>query len=123
MRPLGAGQEKHQILQEEQLPSLWISLLPVLLPVILIGVGTLLTTLADREDRAKVRSGRHYGLRAALASLFADAAENTPAGRVLDSQRLTPQDRLVLMTPATDDAVEEEGSGGHERSSVGRTFL
>ena len=40
MRPLGAKEEKHQALSEEQLPSLWVSLLPVLLPVVLIGAGT-----------------------------------------------------------------------------------
>ena len=54
MRPLGAHDDKHEALSEDQLPRLWMSLLPVALPVVLIGAGTLADTLADREDRAKL---------------------------------------------------------------------
>ena len=33
MRPLGSGEEKHLPLSEDKLPSIWVSLLPVVLPV------------------------------------------------------------------------------------------
>ena len=102
MRPLGAGAEKHQVLVEDQLPSLPISLLPVLLPVVLIGIGTLLTTVADREDLARVQTADIADYQR-LNDVFTGATESTPAGRVLFSQRLTESDREALLNPATDD--------------------
>ena len=102
MRPLGASEEKHQMLSEDQLPSLWLSLLPVLLPVILIGAGTLAMTLADREDRAQlmVQDIRSYDQ---LATMFVDADPLTPAGRAIASAKLSDADRAVLKSPASTD--------------------
>jgi H+/gluconate symporter-like permease len=102
MRPLGSGQEKHQTLPEDQLPSLTVSLLPVLLPVILIGIGTLLATLADREDRARVQVEDITDYQG-LAQRFSDVSESTPAGRIFYSPRLADADRQALSSPATDD--------------------
>ena len=100
MRPLGSKEEKHDALSEDQLPSLWVSLLPVLLPVVLIGAGTLAMTLADREDKARllVEDIQDFGQ---LATMFVDADPNTPAGRVIGSDQLTDNERMELMTPAT----------------------
>ncbi|MGI9473564.1 MAG: GntP family permease [Rubripirellula sp.] len=100
MRPLGNGEEKHEALSEDQLPSLWVSLLPVLLPVVLIGAGTLAMTIADREDRGQlmVEDIQDYGQ---LATMFVDADPNTPAGRVITSTRLSDADRAILQAPAT----------------------
>ena len=102
MRPLGSGDEKHEALSEDKLPSLGISLLPVLLPVVLIGAGTLAMTIADREDRARlmVEDIQDYGQ---LATMFVDADPNTPAGRVITSTRLSEEDREVLQQTATSD--------------------
>ena len=99
MRPLGAKEEKHQALSEEQLPSLWVSLLPVLLPVVLIGAGTLAMTLADREDKARlmVEDIQDFG---ELATMFVDADPNTPAGRVIGSDQLSGNERDELMKKA-----------------------
>lgn len=56
MRPLGAEPEPEAI-PDDKLPSLWISLAPVLLPVILISTNTILTTMADAERAAQLRPG------------------------------------------------------------------
>ncbi|MDB4621701.1 GntP family permease [Rubripirellula sp.] len=106
MRPLGAKEEKHRALSEEQLPSLWVSLLPVLLPVVLIGAGTLAMTLADREDKAQlmVEDIQDFGQ---LATMFVDADPNTPAGRVIGSDQLSDNERAELMSPAQTPAQKE----------------
>lgn len=106
MRPLGKGEEKHQALLEEQLPSLWVSLLPVLLPVVLIGAGTLAMTLADREDRARLVSVDILDYDQ-LATLLSTADANTPAGRVIASKRLSEQERARLKEPAEDQASKD----------------
>ncbi len=105
MRSLGAGDKKHKALLEHELPSLWVSLLPVILPVALIGAGTLATTLADREDRARLQVSdiKDFG---ALTTLLADAPPTTPAGRLLLSERLSDDDRTLLRRAATDEATK-----------------
>lgn len=106
MRPLGAKEEKHLALSEDQLPSLWVSLLPVLLPVVLIGAGTLAMTLADREDKARlmVEDIQDFGQ---LATMFVDADPNTPAGRVIGSDQLSGNERDELMATAKTPAEKE----------------
>lgn len=106
MRPLGAKEEKHLALSEDQLPSLWLSLLPVLLPVVLIGAGTLAMTLADREDKARlmVEDIQDFGQ---LATMFVDADPNTPAGRVIGSDQLSGNERDELMATAKTPAEKE----------------
>ena len=100
MRPLGAGGDKHEPLSDHQLPSLWVSLLPVVLPVALIGAGTLATTIADREDRAELQLDdiRDYD---ALAERFATAEDASPAGRVLASRAVGEEEAARLRQPAT----------------------
>lgn len=56
MRPLGAEPEPEAI-PDDKLPSLFVSLAPVLLPVILISTNTILTTMADAERAAQLRPG------------------------------------------------------------------
>jgi H+/gluconate symporter-like permease len=89
------------------LPSLTVSLLPVLIPVVLIGAGTLVMTIADREDRARlgVADIQDY---AALATLLGESDANTPAGRVITSKRLPDADRETLKQPAVDQAQKEQ---------------
>lgn len=107
MRPLGPNEERHQPLEEKQLPGLFASLLPVLLPVVLIGAGTLATTLADREDRGalSVSDVESFDL---LADRFASATQGSPAGRVLASETLDDGDRARLKTPATSDEDQRQ---------------
>jgi gluconate:H+ symporter, GntP family len=54
MRPLGNEPEPSP-LEDHQLPSLLLSVLPVALPVALISLNTLVTTLADMEGTAQVK--------------------------------------------------------------------
>ncbi|GAA4435084.1 GntP family permease [Bremerella cremea] len=56
MRPLGNEPEPEAI-PDDKLPSLWLSLAPVLLPVLLISTNTVLTTMADAERAAQLRPG------------------------------------------------------------------
>jgi H+/gluconate symporter-like permease len=101
MRPLGAHDEKHQALSEDKLPRLWISLLPVVLPVVLIGAGTLAETMADREDLARFQAADVLDYQG-LAQIFAQADAVSPAGRVL-ATRMSDADRQTLSRPATTD--------------------
>lgn len=100
MRPLGSTESQREPLAEDRLPSLWISLLPVVLPVVLIGAGTMATTLADAEDRAKLKVAdiRDYDQ---LAKQLDEAEENTPAARLLGSEKISPDEVAVLKTAAT----------------------
>ena len=56
MRQLGSEPEPEP-LPDDQLPSLGMSLLPVVLPVILISTSTILTTIADGEHAALLDTG------------------------------------------------------------------
>lgn len=106
MRPLGVSRSQREALTEEKMPSLWISLLPVALPVVLILAGTVSTTLADAEDKARLRADevRDYDQ---LAMLLSDPDPISPAGRLMGSQRNSAEDRLRLRQPATDEAARE----------------
>jgi H+/gluconate symporter-like permease len=106
MRPLGGGDDKHQPLPEERLPSLAVSMLPVLLPVVLISFGTLAMTIADREDRAKLAVEDIFDFNR-LAALLSEAEVNSPAGRVMASGRLSAEDRERLVQPPTSHADQE----------------
>jgi H+/gluconate symporter-like permease len=55
MRPIGA-QVEIPSLSDAQLPSLWLSLLPVALPVLLISTNTVLKVYADAEPTAVLRA-------------------------------------------------------------------
>lgn len=107
MRRLGSDEDRHRPLEDSQRPSLFLSLLPILLPIALIGSGTLATTLADREDRAAILTSdiESFDL---LASKFASATQRSPAGRVLASNSLKDDDRNRLKTAASNDQEKNE---------------
>jgi H+/gluconate symporter-like permease len=46
MRPLAGGESEPEPLDESQLPALWLSVLPILLPVALVSLNTTFSTLA-----------------------------------------------------------------------------
>lgn len=108
MRPLGPGEEKHDTLTDEQLPSLWVSLLPIVLPVVLIGMGTLANTLADKEDRGRLVPEdlvNPLALRTALRE-GQQAETPSPAQQLLRSEKLNDEDRAFL-TAEGDVSAEE----------------
>ena len=115
MRPLGAKEDKHAALPESELPRFWVALLPVILPVLMIGAGTLASTFADREDLAKLQPAdvTDYAelastLKAASTSLAEGEGVATPATRLIGSSRLSETERERLITPATSDANKIE---------------
>jgi len=85
MRPLGAEGEATEPLDEQQLPSLLVSLLPVVLPVLLISTNTVLTTVADNEHAALLTAEDITDLRQFRATVGEQAAqgEPTPGGRLV----------------------------------------
>ena len=106
MRPLGASEDKHDPLPVEKLPSFWVALLPVILPVVLIGAGTLTMTIADSEDRAKlnVEDIADYSL---LAQTLSSAQENTPAMQVINKVA-DKEETLTLLTTAADSDDDKQ---------------
>ncbi len=80
MRSLGAEPEPDP-LSDDQLPSLWLSLTPVLLPVLLISINTVFTTYADLEPVARVTADEIKDWPALESNLRAPA-ENSPEGRL-----------------------------------------
>jgi len=50
MRPLGGGMEEADPLEDHQLPGLAVSLLPILLPVLLVSANTIISTVARRAE-------------------------------------------------------------------------
>jgi GntP family gluconate:H+ symporter len=46
MRPLGGSESEPELLDEAQLPALWLSVLPIVLPVALVSLNTIFSTLA-----------------------------------------------------------------------------
>ncbi|MEX0824549.1 MAG: SLC13 family permease [Pirellulaceae bacterium] len=108
MRPLGTGEGRHEALKESELPSLGLALLPIVLPVVLIGAGTLATTLADKEDRAKLTPADLLDpetLRDQLRTA-AESPEPSPARQVITSEALDADQRDVLV--AEGEVSEEE---------------
>jgi gluconate:H+ symporter, GntP family len=113
MRPLGLGDEGGTPIPADRIPSLGVAILPVLLPVLLIGAGTLAMTRADREDRAKIAADDLIDL-PALAESLRTADPATPAGRIVASGTLSDAQRRLLSgeaatadQPITDDVRAE----------------
>ena len=53
MRPLGGGMEEADPLDDHQLPSLGISLLPIALPVLLVSANTIICAVAERAQASE----------------------------------------------------------------------
>ena len=106
MRPL-AGQQEPKPLSDDQLPSLWMSLLPVLLPVALISASTIATTVADMEHSAllKPTDMQDWQQFQALVSQQMGDEAATPASRFLDIAKLDPE---VLAAVRRGDLTEEQ---------------
>jgi len=84
MRPY-SGEPEPEPLEDDQLPGLWISLAPVLLPVLLISANTVIQTIADAEHAALIREGGVAdwpGLCQSLDRTDNDDAAAGPTGRI-----------------------------------------
>lgn len=78
MRPY-AGEQETESPDDSQLPGLFISLLPVILPVILISANTVTKTIADAEHAARLRTGDVQSWSAFNISLAGETAEGPSA--------------------------------------------
>jgi GntP family gluconate:H+ symporter len=58
LRPIGTGEAEPEPFDDSELPCLWISLLPILLPVVLISAGTIVKHIA--KDAAEGSSLRQF---------------------------------------------------------------
>jgi gluconate:H+ symporter, GntP family len=101
MRPLGPSDTGNvQTIDEDRMPSLLVAMLPVVLPVLLIGAGTLAMTRADREDRARIVASDLTDIDA-LARRLSSADPASPEGRLVNSKALSQQQREILSGSAS----------------------
>ncbi len=104
MRPY-SGEPEPKPLPDDELPGLWVSLAPVLLPVILISASTVVRTVADAEHAALIREGdvTDWPLLCCRLSLhgskLSELSSNvdSPASRVM---RLLPEDAKKRLAAA-----------------------
>jgi gluconate:H+ symporter, GntP family len=91
---------------EVKLPPLWLASLPVLLPVVLIGANTALSTIADGERPARLEPADITDW-----SVFAAAAADPEADAHLAARRVLEQvdeaARTALQSPQTPSADEQ----------------
>jgi H+/gluconate symporter-like permease len=75
MRPY-AGEAEPEPLADDQLPSLWLSLLPIVLPVIMISANTVADTMANAEHKTLMQEGEVFDWSALAASLSAAGSDD-----------------------------------------------
>jgi len=101
-------------LKDSELPSLFVSLLPVLLPVLMISTSTVLNTLADAEHRAlmSVDSVEDWSAFRTQLTEQEQASGDNPGKRLLDHKAMnkplstegpTAKDLLLQTAPLTDE--------------------
>ena len=88
MRELPGSPEPEPI-KDEDLPSLWISLAPVIIPVILISFSTVATTIADKQHAARFRSNDLDKGFASIVSEQYSASPNNVARLIADHPSMT----------------------------------
>ena len=84
MRQIG-NEPEPEPLKDEELPSLFMSLLPVVLPVVMISTNTVLTTIADSEHAALLSAEQVTDWPGLTSAIAEQAAEPTPSvgGRIM----------------------------------------
>ena len=84
MRQVGSEPEPEP-LPDDQLPSLFMSLLPVILPVVLIGANTVLTQIADSRHAALLTTDQVTDWTAFQAAIVdqENQSDPSPGGRIM----------------------------------------
>lgn len=99
MRAL-ASDSQQAPLKDEELPALWISLLPVVLPVVLISANTALTVYADSEPTTVIQIEDVSDWDALRAKINAEAAAMKPSpGQRIYSE--VPKEAHALISSTT----------------------
>ena len=115
MRQIGATPDPEP-LDDSQLPPLWLSLMPVLLPVFLISTNTVFTTIADGQHAALLRNGDVLDWPALHGKLRDEAArdEPSPGRRIVEflwKDRLAdPASRAALLAELEQRGNAAEGA-------------
>ncbi len=93
-----AGQPEPDPLSDDELPSLWLSLAPVVLPVVLISISTVLNHFADAEAVAKMHVEVVTDWSDFQASLAAgtQAEGDNPSKLLLNHEKMTDVKPLLL---------------------------
>jgi GntP family gluconate:H+ symporter len=113
MRPYG-GEPEPEPLPDHELPALWISLAPVLLPVLMISVNTVTAMFADQQHTALVgravlqRQDELFDWPGVSAALTQAAADTAPPVRRRLMQLLPPALRNSLAQAAKAGATDAE---------------
>lgn len=95
-------------LADDQLPSLWISLLPVVLPVVLISANTALTVYADTEPTTAIQITDVSDWDALRAKIAAEAASGKPSpGQRIHAEVPAEAHALINSTSKMSDADKE----------------
>ncbi|OHB67337.1 MAG: hypothetical protein A2V70_00180 [Planctomycetes bacterium RBG_13_63_9] len=92
-----SGQPEPEPLADDQLPALWVALLPVVLPVILISTNTVMQTIADEKHAALVHEGDVADWPGLCSALDAagDQQPNGSAARVVELLPPETRQRVV----------------------------
>ncbi len=111
MRPI-PGMVEPEPLSDDELPSLWMSLLPVLLPVVMISANTVLTTIANMEPTTQLaRADVDWdGLRGALV-VYDGPGSKPGAAKVWDSLPNSAQTSIAGSRQLSDGDKDEVISG------------
>jgi len=114
MRQVG-NEPDPEPLDDAQLPSLFLALLPVVLPVLMISTGTVFTTVADSERAALLKVEDIQDWPAFRTALRDDLAKDTatPASRFLGSERAPvvdpkSEDKSLRQLIALEQPLSEE---------------
>ena len=102
MRPY-SGEPEPEPLEDDQLPPLWLSLLPVILPVLMISANTVMTMYADAEHAALFQPGDVRDWPATSVTLVGDA----------DAEPNSAATHLMQQLPdSVQQAMREAAQGG-----------
>jgi gluconate:H+ symporter, GntP family len=107
MRPVGGvrtdspandAEDARQAGQPLRQVPLWLALAPVVLPVVLITASTIATTVADREDAARLQAADVSDWARLQDRILQEATADTPnpAARILGSSKLSAAQRAAL---------------------------
>ncbi len=108
MRPIEGSTGEPEPLSDDQLPRLFVAILPIILPVILISANTVTTTIADAEHAAVFRTGDIGDLRDLSSKLIADADETDAAGYIMTLLSEDTQQVVRQVAQAPTEVPEKE---------------
>ncbi len=106
MRPL-VGESEVTSLPEEMQPPLWMAILPVALPVLLIGANTALNTIADAENPTRLTVEQVANWDGLVADLAAAPGSQEPRLQpaAVIMEHFSPEVRQQIETAATAGTV------------------